>query len=179
MHSSVGPAKHRARPDASFRDQAADAASGPSCKARSAPSSLLVNLICEFGSRSKDREGNDGSMSAEHERLEWKHKRLQSQNQSMDQTKGIHDVKHQAPHSGGVFGNDHIMIAGIGIGDAAAARSYAIQATLVERLKKHKKSARPRHLQRINQLLAAAELPGRNVVLHVRDDHWDDGPRLR
>ena len=39
--------------------------------------------------------------------------------------------------------------------------------------------AGPRHLLRIDQLFAAAELAGRDVVLDIRDDHRNDGERLR
>ena len=38
---------------------------------------------------------------------------------------------------------------------------------LIKRLERHEKGARPRHLLHVDQLLAAAELAGGNVVLHV------------
>ena len=75
--------------------------------------------------------------------------------------------------------DDHIVIVGVGVGNAAAARGHAIEPAFVERLEKCKKSARPRHLLHIDQLFAAAKLTGGNVVLHVCDDHRDDRPGFR
>ena len=77
------------------------------------------------------------------------------------------------------FATIDIVIVGIGIGDAAAARRHAVNAAFVERLQKREKRARPGYLLRFNQLLTAPNLAGGNVVLHIRHHHRDDRERLR
>src|SRR5215468_2114332 len=70
------------------------------------------------------------------------------------------------------------MVAGIGVGDAAAARGKALESAFEERLEKNEEGARPCHLLCFEQLLAAAELTRSDVVLHLRDHHGNDCPRL-
>ena len=111
--------------------------------------------------------------------LNGSNERLQPQDQGVHQPEGIHDVKSDAPHGAGVFRGDHVVVVGIGVGDAAAARRDAVQPACVERLEIHQERAGPRHLLRVDQLLAAAELAGSDDILHVGDHHRDDGPGLR
>src|SRR5262249_35059804 len=73
---------------------------------------------------------------------------------------------------------DQVVIARVGIGDAAAARRNVVQPTLIEWFKKHQDGARARYLLRVDQLLAASELPGGYIVLHLCDHHRDDAPSL-
>jgi hypothetical protein len=53
---------------------------------------------------------------------------------------------------------------------------YTLEAAFVERLERHEKGARPRHLLHVNQLLTAPELAGCNIVLHLGNHHRDNGP---
>ena len=71
------------------------------------------------------------------------------------------------------------MVVGIGVCDTTAARRYTLKAAFVERLERHEKGARSRHLLHVNQLLSTAVLASCNVVLHVGDHHRDNGPGLR
>src|SRR5262245_9265078 len=121
----------------------------------------------------------DASVPAEHEGLERQHQRLQPQNEGMYERTGVHRVKNYASEGAGVFCHDDVVVIGIGVGDAAAARRYIIDAAPVERLEEHQQRARPRHLLRVDELLATAELSGRDEVLDARDRHRDDGERLR
>ena len=57
--------------------------------------------------------------------------------------------------------------------------SHTVEPALVERLEKDQDGSRPRHLLRVDQLLAAAELAGGDEVLHAGDHHRDDRPGLR
>src|SRR5215211_5330518 len=97
----------------------------------------------------------------------------------MHEPDGIHRVENDAPHSADVLRGDHIVVAGVSVCDAAAARQHAIKPALVERLEKDQNGSGPRHLLWVNQLLATAELASGDEVLHVRDHHWDDRHRLR
>ena len=74
------------------------------------------------------------SMSAEHERLERKHECLQPEDQRVHQAEGINGMKRDRPEGACVFRNDGVVIVGICIGDATAARSDAVDAALEERL---------------------------------------------
>ena len=53
------------------------------------------------------------------------------------------------------------------------------QAALVERLEVDQNRSRPHHLQRVDQLLATAELAGGDEVLHADHHHRDHRPGLR
>src|SRR5215470_14379167 len=88
-------------------------------------------------------------------------------------------MKHYTPNRAGLGGHDRVVVVGIGVCDAAAARSHAVEPALIERLEKYEKGARPRHLLRVEQLLATAKLASGDEVLHVRDHHGDYGPGLR
>ena len=98
------------------------------------------------------------SMAAEHERLERKHECLQPEDQRVHQAEGINGMKRDRPEGACVFRNDGVVIVGICIRNAAAARRNAIDATLKERLEIDEQSAGFRHLLQFDQLFTAAEL---------------------
>ena len=75
-------------------------------------------------------EGATLLMSAEHQGLERKHQCLQPQDKRVHQRQRIHGVKREGFQSAGIFGNDDIVIVGIGIGDAAAAWRHAVEPAL-------------------------------------------------
>ena len=83
----------------------------------------------------------------------------------------IDGMEHKASHGPDVLGFEQIVIAAIGVRDATAARSHAVEPAFIEGLKKHQDRPWPRHLLRIDQLLPAAELAGGDEVLHTRDHH--------
>jgi hypothetical protein len=103
---------------------------------------------------------------------------LESQNQGVYGRECIHSVKSDASQRARVFGGNQFLVVRIGVGDTTAAGCYAIEPAFVQRLEKDKKGARLRRLSRLDQLLAAAELAGGNVVLHVRDHHRDERHRV-
>ena len=87
-------------------------------------------------------------MPGEYERLERKYDRLEPQNQGVHQPERVYGVKSKASGGAGVLGDDQVVIVGIGIGDATAARRHPLQPAFIERLEKHQKRARPRHVLR-------------------------------
>ena len=106
-------------------------------------------------------------MTAEHERLEGKHQRLNPQEQCVHQAKCIDGMQDYLPDCAGTFGRNDVVVIGINVGNATAARRHIVGATFVKGLKKREQRARSRHLLRIDELFAAAELAGGNVVLQT------------
>src|SRR4029078_8354949 len=96
----------------------------------------------------------------------------------MHETQCIDDMQSDTSDGADVSRRDQVVIARIGVGDATAARRNLVQPTLIKRFKKNQDGARARYLLRIDQLLAASELPGGYVVLHLCNHHGDDAPRL-
>ena len=117
-------------------------------------------------------------MAAEYEVLEWKHQRLEPQNQCMHERQRVHDMKSEGPKKTGVFGDDRIVVVGIGVGDAAAAGRHSLEPPTVQGLKGHQERTRASHLLRVDELLAPAELTGSDVILHGRDHHGNYGEGL-
>ena len=70
------------------------------------------------------------------------------------------------------------MIVAVGVGDAAASRSNAVQAPFIEGLQEHQNRSRLSDLLRIDQLFTAAELAGGDVVLDTGYHHGNDGEGL-
>ena len=73
-------------------------------------------------------------VAAEHEGLERKHAGLQPKEERMHQSQRIHRVEQHLLHCAGLFCFDHVVVAGIGVGDAAAARRHPLQPTFIKRL---------------------------------------------
>src|ERR1700730_8995575 len=90
------------------------------------------------------------SVSAEHQRLEGKNQRLKPQNYRMHEREGIDGVKKRSSHRAGIGCDDHVMVAGISVGNAAAAQSYAVEPAFVQRLERRDERAGPCHLLRID-----------------------------
>src|SRR5215470_6582632 len=118
------------------------------------------------------------SMSTEHERLEGKHQCLQAENQGMHEAEGVNCMKHDGAEGACVLRDDDVMIVGICIGYAAAARCYAIKAAFEERLEKDQERARSCHLLSLDQLFSAPELARGDVILDGGDNHRNDGEWL-
>src|SRR3954453_18990533 len=115
---------------------------------------------------------------AEDESLEREDKSLEAQNESMHERESVSCVENETFDGAGLFRGDQFVVAGIGVGDAAAARGNAFQPSLIKGLEKYEERPRPRYLLRVNQLLSTAKLTGSNEVLHIGHDHGDVRPRL-
>ena len=89
------------------------------------------------------RKGSSVSMSRENESLNWKHQRLDAQEQGVHKPDGIHPVQDQPP-CGAHFrgGGQEFMVAAVGIHDATAARDYPLEAAVVERLEEDQDGSR-------------------------------------
>src|SRR4029079_19098912 len=64
------------------------------------------------------------------------------------------------------------------VGDAAAARRDALETALVQRLKEDKDRTWPLRILKLNQLLAALDRAGGDVILHIDDNQRNDLPWL-
>ena len=115
-------------------------------------------------------------MSAEHEVLERIHESLEPQNQGVHERERIDYMKSCTIQGASLFCRDFLVIVGVGVCDAAAARRHTIEPAFVEWLKFSENCARPRDLLRLEQSLAAEELARGNIVLHIRDHHRDNSP---
>ena len=118
-------------------------------------------------------------MSAKYKRFERKDYCLEPENESVHKGESIHSVESDTLNGSGAFCVYGVVIAGVGIGDATAARRYPVETSLIKWLQKYKQSAGPRDLLGVNKLLAAAELSRGNVILNTCDHHWNNCPRLR
>ena len=88
----------------------------------------------------------------------------------------IDRVKHKPLKRAGILGRNDLVVAGIGVHDAAAAGRHVGAAILLKRFEEREDRSWPGSAG-IDQLLATAELSGRDIVLYTSDDHRDDGPR--
>ena len=95
------------------------------------------------------------SVSPEYQGLERQHQGLKPQDYRMHEREGVDGVEHKCPYPAGIGCDNHVMIVGICVRDAAAAWSYPIEASFEERLERHDERARPSDLLRVEQLLAA------------------------
>src|SRR6266436_5065190 len=119
------------------------------------------------------------SMTAEYQCLDRQEQCLDAQQQRMHQSDAVDDMQDDFPARAGLLRNDFLVVAGIGVDDAAAARSHTFETALIERLQKYKDGARSGDILRIDQLLPGSELSGGDVILHGRDDHRNDHPGFR
>ena len=74
-------------------------------------------------------------MPAEHQRLDRQQQRLDPQQQGMHESRRIDGVQRKTLQRSGFRIGDDVMVAGVGIDDAGAARRNTVEAVLVERLK--------------------------------------------
>ena len=116
--------------------------------------------------------------AAHKQRLERQQQNLDPQEHGVDEPHRIHDVKGDRPQPADLPRGYHLVVARIGIRDAAAAGRHSSQPAFVKGLQEDEESPLFRDLLRIDQLLGAAELAVRDVVLHLRDHHRNDGPGL-
>src|SRR3954465_11356558 len=96
----------------------------------------------------------------------------------MNEPHGVDAVQDQTAYGAHVLGPDALVVACVGVHDAAAAGDHAVEAVLVEWFEKHENGPRPGNLLGVDHLFAAAELTSRNEVLDAGDHHRDDGPGL-
>src|SRR6202022_3736063 len=75
-------------------------------------------------------------------------------------------------------GRNQLVVAGIGVDDTTAAGGYSLQTALIEGLEECKDGSRFCQVLHINELVSAAELTGRDIVLNTRHDHREDRPWL-
>ena len=73
-------------------------------------------------------------MTAQHQCLDRQQERLDAQQKCMHEAGGIDDMQRDTFERAGLRIIDHIMVAGIGIDDAATARRNPLETILVERL---------------------------------------------
>ena len=97
-------------------------------------------------------------MPAEDEGLEGEQQRLHPQNDRVHESESVDSMKSEPPDRARTRRDNFVVIVGIGVGDAAAARRDPVEAAFVERFESGYERARPRHLLRVEQLLAASEL---------------------
>ena len=102
-------------------------------------------------------------MTAQHQRLDGHQQRLDPQQQRMDQANAVHHMERDRTAGAGVLCRDFLVIAGIGVDDAAAARRHVGKTVFVEGLEERENGAGLGGA-RIDQLLAAAELTGRSAT---------------
>src|SRR5688572_4144978 len=88
-------------------------------------------------------------VTAEYQRLERQDERLESQDQGVHEGERIHGMKRDGTQRAGVLGDDDVVIAGIGVGDATAAGRDALQPAFIKRLEYCEQRPRPRHLLQI------------------------------
>src|SRR5258706_15045323 len=116
------------------------------------------------------------SVAGQYQRLDRQQQRLDPQQQRVHQSDAVDDMQGDLAAGAGLLRRDFLVVAGVGVDDAAAAGRHPLEAALVERLQKHEDRAGPGDVLRFDQLLAAAELAGGDVVLNRGDDHRDDHP---
>src|ERR1700737_5502125 len=96
----------------------------------------------------------------------------------MHQPDGVDGVQPKTLRRAELAGRNQFMVAGIGVDNATAAGGYSLQTALVEGLEERKDRSRFCQVLQINELISAAELTGRDIVLNTRHDHRDDRPWL-
>ena len=74
------------------------------------------------------------SVSPEYQGLEGQHQGLKPQDYCMHKREGVDGVEDNCPYPAGIGCDNHVMIVGICVRDAAAARSYPVEAAFEERL---------------------------------------------
>ncbi len=96
----------------------------------------------------------------------------------MHQSNRVDRVQANPLQRAGIFFRDNLMIAGIGIDDAAASGGHSLHAALIDWLQEYQNRAWSHDILRLKKLLSAAELAGCDIVLDTRDNHRDDCPWL-
>src|SRR5712671_4444433 len=89
----------------------------------------------------------------------------------MHEADGVDGMQHKTLECAGLLRSNQVVVAGIGVDDAAASGRNAIKAAFVDRFEERENGARSQHLLRFDQLLATPELAGCDVILHARHHH--------
>jgi hypothetical protein len=79
-------------------------------------------------------------------------------------------MQSDGPAGAGLLRRDLLVIAGVGVDDAAAPRRHAIEAAFVERLQEGEYRTRLPCILEFNQFLASLDLAGGDVILHIGDN---------
>src|SRR3984893_801289 len=96
----------------------------------------------------------------------------------MHESDCIDGVQPKTLHPAELAGRYQLVVTGIGVDNTTAAGGYSLQTALVEGLEERKDRSRFCQVLQINELISAAELTGRDIVLNTRHDHRDDRPWL-
>src|ERR1700748_2432061 len=105
-------------------------------------------------------------MSAQNQRLDRQQQRLDAQKQRVHQSDTIDHVQGDLPACARILCGNLLVIAGIGVDDAAAASSHPFETALVERFQVNKDCTGGCDILRFDQLLSAAKLASGDVILN-------------
>src|SRR4030088_1242223 len=94
----------------------------------------------------------------------------------MHESNCINGVQPKALGRAELAGRNQFMVAGISVDDATAPSGYSLETALIEGLEENKDCTRLCSALHIDELVSAAELTGRDIVLNALHDHRDDGP---
>ena len=117
-------------------------------------------------------------MSGEDQSLHGKQQRLDPQDHGMHQPDRVHHMQEHPARGTYIRCLKRVVIVGVGVGDAAAARRKAFELTRKERFHKDGESSRLRHLLDIDELIGRAKLASGYDVLNLCHDHRNDRERL-
>src|SRR6185295_100313 len=106
------------------------------------------------------------SVSCEHQGLDRQQQRLDAKEHGVHDSDCVDRMKSDAPKEAYILRGQKFMVAGVSVRDASAARRHVIESAFVERLEKGEDCSWARHRLGVDQLLAATELAGGDVVLY-------------
>src|SRR5258706_15150831 len=83
----------------------------------------------------------------------------------MHEADGVDGMQHKTLECAGLLGSNPVVVAGIGVDNAATSRRNAIKAALIDWLQERQNGAGSQHLLRFDQLFATPELPRYDIIL--------------
>src|SRR5580704_8748429 len=114
-------------------------------------------------------------MSAEHQSLQRQENRLHTKDQCVNERYRIDDVQIDFLQRTDVLRFKFMVMIGIEIRNAAAARRNVVEPAFVERFEINQDRARATELRQVGQLIGLQYLAGRDDVLHACDDQRNNG----